>query len=254
MKIVLSTGAALFSLFALASIPAAKAADIGETISNMTAGIVDPVEDTEAKSGLYFGGRSRIMALDDTSFDTRAGGNVADYDVGFSGSVLAGYAFAPAGSAVGIRAELEANYFDADINQLTVNGITRTEQDSTGSLQAITGYVSGFVDLNLGHSERFSGSVIGRLSPFIGAGIGYSHVTMSEQGSFTDGLLIDDSDDAMAYHLSAGVGFALREKTTVEIGYRYEEIMDAEFTALDGTVSTSDISRQSVTIGLRRRF
>ncbi len=244
----------LVTTASLLSVSNATAADILSPLSDVSSRLLEPNSAIQPSSGFYFGGRSRISVLDDTSFVTGGSNASVDYEIGFSGGVALGYAFVPQNSIIGGRIELEANYFDTSVDQLTINGVTRADEDSTGSLSAITGYASGYVDLNLGNTQRYSGTVIGRLTPFVGAGIGYSDVSFNEIGSFTDGLLINDSTGAPAYHLSVGVAVALREKTSIEFGYRYEEIIEAEFEALDGTTSVQDIARQSFTFGLRRRF
>lgn len=242
------------SLCTSVSMAAAQAADISSPLPDISANLFDPNAAIKPSSGFYFGGRSRISALDDTSFTTGGDQASVDYGVGFSGGAVLGYMFAPPRNMVGGRVELEASFSDTSVDQLTINGDTRTEEDSTGSFSTITGYASGFVDFHLGNSPRFSGTTVGRLTPFVGAGIGYSQVSLDGVGSFTDGLLIDDSTDALTYHLSAGVAIALKEKTSIELGYRYEEFLDAEFEAVDGSLSTQDIGRQSFTFGLRRRF
>jgi opacity protein-like surface antigen len=134
--------------------------------------------------------------------------------------------------------------------------------DSFGDLRSFGAFGSAYLDFNLG---TLFGSGLSAITPFIGGGIGFAQVELRKQGISADGVgvVIDDEDSQVAYHLSAGVGIslsglgfgnALFDRTTLELGYRHLQVQDLEFTARDGTTSETDVTKNLFTVGVRRQF
>jgi len=63
------------------------------------------------------------------------------------------------------------------------------------------------------------------VTPFIGVGIGAANVDVE-----------DEDDTVFAYQASAGIGYAISDSTTLELGYRYMATSDPEFHALGETI------------------
>jgi outer membrane protein OmpA-like peptidoglycan-associated protein len=81
----------------------------------------------------------------------------------------------------------------------------------------------------------------GRFQPYVGAGIGYGQLDFAS---------LDDS--GMAWQAMVGIGIAMGERTTLDIGYRHFELEDLELD-LDGPTDV-DYEHDAVTVGLRWQF
>ena len=91
------------------------------------------------------------------------------------------------------------------------------------------------------------------------------NLDLRKQGVAGVSTLIDDSDTKFAYHLDAGLGINLQkiglfsntslfDNTTLDIGYRFTAADNFDFTARDGTSSSTDFRSNAVTFGLRKQF
>ncbi len=151
-------------------------------------------------------------------------------------------------------------YGTFSIDTHTVNGTQVPSIDSFGDLRSLGAFGSAYLDFNLG---TLFGSGLSAITPFVGGGIGFAQVELRKQGISATGVVIDDEDAQVAYHLSAGVGIslsglgfgnALFDRTTLELGYRHLQVQDLEFTARDGTTSETDVTKNLFTVGVRRQF
>lgn len=212
--------------------------------------------------GFYFATRTGISFIDDTSFDLGGGGLRVntEYETGARSSFALGYNFGPVfGPAMSARVEIEGGYGDFSVDRHRINGLTVASIDSFGGLTALSGFASAFLDFNLGGGY----GILSTMKPFIGAGIGAANVELKKQGVSATGVVMDDEDSGVAYHLSAGVGVDLAalglgsrlfSRSTFEVGYRFMHASNLEFTARDGTRSKTDFSADMVTVGFRRQF
>ncbi|AYD05112.1 outer membrane beta-barrel protein [Neorhizobium sp. NCHU2750] len=233
------------------SIPA-FAADLAP----VEAPIVAPV----STSGFYIGSLSSVNFLDDTGFDVGGASISTDYDVGYYSSLRAGYKFDPMGF-ITPRAELELGYGNASVDEHRVSGVGGVGGiDSFGDARTFQGYVNGYLDIPL-----VADGVMSAITPFVGGGVGFMNLDLRKQGVSGVATLIDDSDTKFAYHLDAGVGINLQgiglfsntslfDNTTLDIGYRFTAADDFDFTARDGTSSSTDFRSNAVTFGLRKQF
>ena len=141
------------------------------------------------------------------------------------------------------------------------------DQSVTGDVDALTGLVSGYVDL-----APLLRLDLGPVKPFVGAGIGLSR-------NRTDGMTLSFSSIPQrvttpggerwdfAWMVTAGIGFALSEAATLEIAWRYTDFGKAEtdrgdalrvrpsgelVLPIDGTEAT--LRAHGVSIGLRYAF
>jgi opacity protein-like surface antigen len=121
--------------------------------------------------------------------------------------------------------------------------------------------VNGYIDVGSWHG----------ISPYIGAGVGAANIEIS---GFTDSGIGSEGFPAIAYGadhdewnfawaLYAGLGFEVTPQMTVDIGYRYLDMGDAEsgnLVAYDGTdavdtpMEFKDITSHDVRLGVRYQF
>jgi len=138
-----------------------------------------------------------------------------DLDNGFIADVGGGYSWDS-----GFRVEAELSY---RINQWDVANQASGDVIAWGLLANV------FYDFNRQ----------GRFRPYLGAGVGEGQVRFSIDGG---GHRVDNG---LAYQGMAGIGIALNDQATLDIGYRYFRVND---------VIDRDYTNQGVTIGLRYQF
>lgn len=205
------------------------------------------------EGGFYLGSISSLTFPDDTSFTSGGSSFSADYDFGTYSGLRAGYSFGSYGF-VSPRLELEIGYGMADADQISSGGVG-FGSDSFGDARAIQGYVNAYLDIPTATA----------FTPYFGGGIGAMNLELRRQGVSATGVIMDDDDTKFAYHLDAGVGIDLNtisffrdstlfSNTTFDIGYRYTAADDFDFTARDGTASSTDFSSHAVIAGFRRQF
>jgi opacity protein-like surface antigen len=213
------------------------------------------------QGGLYFGMRQALIITDKTQFSSGGGATTFEstYAAGRQLGVLVGYGFGPILGGISARIELEGSYGNPGIAKHKVinNGvdISPGKTDSFGELRSYTGLVNGYLDFNLGQTGA-AGSMpwLAKVTPFIGAGIGVSQVTLRRQGISATGVLMDGTDTRMTWQGSVGVSYAIFDKTNLEIGYRHIRTEGLEFAARDGTTSKTNLVNNMVTVGIRRSF
>ncbi|MEH3127274.1 outer membrane beta-barrel protein [Agrobacterium cavarae] len=234
-----------------------KLAALMTALASTTAYAADLAVQTEPAvvadpGGFYIGSLNSLTFLDDTNFSTIGAGVNSDYDVGYYSGFRVGYSFGSY-DFVSPRLELEVGYGRSDVDTHTVNGVGAA--GSFGSARNFQGYVNGYIDVPTGTA----------FTPYFGGGIGAMNLKLRRQGTAGAGVIMNDSDTAFAYHLDAGVGIelntisflrdnALFANTTFDIGYRYTGADNFDFTATDGTVSSTDFKSHAITAGFRRQF
>jgi opacity protein-like surface antigen len=188
----------------------------------------------------------------DTSFKSR-------YEFGrYTGAVL-GYGFGPIFGYVSPRIELEGSFGNLSVDKHTVTSLGAqlggAKADSFGDLRTRTGLVNGYLDTNLGQIiGARPDSLLWRIKPFAGAGVGASHVTLRRQGVSDTGVVMDGSDTRVTWQVSAGIGYQIFDRTTLDIGFKHQRTDGLSFTARDGTSSKTDLINNLVTVGVRRSF
>ncbi|MEM6711738.1 MAG: outer membrane beta-barrel protein [Pseudomonadota bacterium] len=173
------------------------------------------------------------------------------------------------GGAVGYQFN---QYFRADISaeyrmRTAFDGLDRFDISGDGTFDQTNDYsadksefvvlANAFVDL--GQYEK--------ISPYIGAGIGASYTTIHDLvdvNEVTTGVAFADSNGEwdLAWALYAGLGFEVNDHLTLDLGYRFLSIGDAESGDVDpfdgGSVVSpvlfNDIYSHDVTFGVRYAF
>ena len=113
-------------------------------------------------------------------------------------------------------------------------------------------------------------------TPYIGGGLGFVRIDQGDLNYDTDALAAAvadalnqqmppagsvpvpaDTDTALAFQIGAGVGYALSETATLQLGYRLQIVNGLEFngTSLAGSVNTeTDLQIHFLEIGIRQAF
>ena len=127
----------------------------------------------------------------------------------YSGGV--GYAFPG-----GFRLEGELSYHDNEFDP------------ASQEINATAAMINGYYDFNRG----------GRFEPYLGAGVGYA-----------DYDLDFDNQGAFAWQALAGVAIGLTDRLDLDLGYRYFNIPEADFSGVDVT-----LEEHSIMAGIRWQF
>lgn len=218
-------------------------------------GIFDSRPLAPATNGIYVGSRNGIAFVDNVPFASGVGAFDAAYSPSMFNAFHVGYRFASLSGPIGGRVELEGGLMNASVDQHTLNGSAIDTADSFGSVRSIFGFANAFADLNLGAAMQAPpDSYLNRLTPFVGAGFGMANVSLLRSGVSSTGVVMDGSSTKPVFQLSGGISMEVVEKTTFEIGYRFQQVMGLEFTAREGTTSKTDLTTNVVTFGLRRQF
>jgi opacity protein-like surface antigen len=211
--------------------------------------------------GFYIGGRQGIGTTSDTRFATDDGDTSfkSQYGLGLRSGLMIGYSFGPVLGFVSPRIEIEGGYSSLSVKKHAVTqggvNISPGGTDSFGDVRSIAGLVNGFLDINMGQvAGARPDSMLWRIKPFIGGGIGLSQVKLSRQGITDTGVVMDGSSTKMTWHASAGIGYQVWDNVTVEVGYRHIRTEGLSFTARDGTSSKTDLVNNLLTVGIRRSF
>ena len=200
-----------------------------------------------------------------TSTFAYAGDTVTDTSLG--NSFFGGVGLGCGSGSRGIRGEVmlnqtgsrnftgtPLNYTITQIN--TVGAPTNTDvvDPMHSSIKSTTLMFNGYKDLGN----------FGRVTPYIGAGVGVAYNKMTDV-SFTGNPLLTnqiqgDSRISLAWSLMAGVGVQLTERAILDVGYRYMDYGKAQSGQVDNlgnvnpVVRVSDIAAHEFKVGLRYHF
>jgi opacity protein-like surface antigen len=197
---------------------------------------------------MYFGTKAGYVMTADSDLEFDEGGKgTAEWDPGFGLGVAMGYAFG------NFRVEGEVEYRSTDLDKAKVDAVEEEVVDddekynedravsladysladasSSITLQTWSLMANAYYDVDLGYAVK----------PFIGAGLGLARHDISNT---------DEVDVVFAYQGTAGLGWDLSDKTTLELAYRYFLTSDAEF---DG-VESMEYSSHNFTVGVRFEF
>ncbi|MGB7061766.1 MAG: outer membrane beta-barrel protein [Candidatus Zixiibacteriota bacterium] len=104
----------------------------------------------------------------------------------------------------------------------------------------------------------------GRWLPYFGGGIGAAQVSLKDfsigthpslpNPPITQRLLVDDEDWQFAYQAGAGLGYALSESFTVDLGYRYFASLKPKFTDAGANELKADYVHHSVQLAMTYKF
>jgi len=198
-------------------------------------------------SGLYVGAGVGANFRMDTS---GSGVKVTSNNPGWVGLGSIGYGFGN-----GLRAELEGNYRSNNVNRFAVGGVRTTLP--AGITRTYGAMVNVLYDFNIG----------GPLTPYLGAGVGYSWVESRRVTgrSGTSTLRMNDTDGRFAYQGIAGVAYSMYDMVpglSLTLEYRFMGNLDNEMplrtTTAAGVTTSRNVNQtnynHSVLLGVRYAF
>lgn len=132
------------------------------------------------------------------------------------------------------RLEGEIAYQKNDLDKASLLGVDVALTGDTSSLALL---LNGYYDF--ANESAFT--------PFISAGLGFAQVEINDFNVPGSGLPSESDDDTVfAYQVGAGVGYAVNEKITVDVKYRYFATSD-----LDIDTTTVEYSGHIFFAGIR---
>jgi opacity protein-like surface antigen len=136
-----------------------------------------------------------------------------------------------------LRLEVEGLYDNADVNNF---GGTK----AAGTLSNIGLMFNFLYDIQTGSSWI----------PYLGGGIGYSHVNM-DNVTIAGVTVLDGTDNVFAYQFKAGIAYQFNPSMAVTLGYRYYGTDNLSFGGQPGgTVKTEGTRIQNAELGFRFNF
>jgi opacity protein-like surface antigen len=175
----------------------------------------------------YISGNLGLVLVSDSDVKDDFGDEAEiSLDVGYGLSAAVGNAYEN-----GARAEVEFGYRTNDIDDISVSGYRSASID--GDVSAMSLMANGFYDFTPN----------GKLSPFIGGGVGIAYV----EGDID--YLGSANDYVFAYQASVGVAIIVTQSTKFDVQYRFFGTDDPDFDGLEAEYTTHNLM-----IGFRQSF
>jgi outer membrane protein OmpA-like peptidoglycan-associated protein len=215
-------------------------------------------------NGVYVGAGAGVNWLQgsDVELNNRFGGTTAsrtgsvDFNMGWAGVISLGYGFGN-----GVRAEIEANYRQNDVDSISGfpgNRVAPSRAD--GSARSYGVMANAFYDFDLGPGSFFT--------PYVGVGAGYvwhEYDGVRMRNANGSSLTVDGSDGNFAYQAIVGAAFPIDAVPglSVTAEYRFlgtlQNSIDATARSTAGAVTTRgsadvDNFNHSLLLGLRYAF
>ena len=141
----------------------------------------------------------------------------------------------------GFRIEGEITYTDATLKQ-----VSGTAAGTSYNTEVVGGDMSTISFMGNAAYDFPNNS---RLTPFLMGGVGIAGLFLNEFKA-TETAIADDMDWVFALQLGGGVTFALDDRTKIELGYRYFETQDPEFSDANGTPFESVYASHNFLVGV----
>ena len=184
--------------------------------------------------GLYVSGNIGFAMLSDSDItdSTLPGATITtEYDTGWTLGGALGYDFNR------FRVEGEISYQTNDVDKIGAMGVSF---DASGDVSSLAFLINGYFDF-----VNDSG-----FTPYISAGLGYAKVEFNDlKVPAISSLSAGDDDSVFAYQVGLGVGYAVTEKVTIDVKYRYFATEDPEF-----DTTTAEIASNNFLFGVRFNF
>ena len=174
-----------------------------------------------AAEGPYISGNIGMSWLMDS--DTGNAAEEVEFDTSFVLGAAIGYDFGYG------RSEVEVGYRSHNID----------DWSGEGDVTALNFLLNGYYDF---HNDT-------AFTPYVGFGLGFAYMDLHdvEIGGVSYG---DDDDIEFAYQLGGGVGYAISETLTAEIGYRYFATTDVEIHSTD----VVEYDSHNISLAIRKSF
>ncbi len=202
----------------------------------------DSGTDADSKDGLaqgngwYFSGSTGLSLMENSTNRSSSRHFDASTDPGFEINGAIGKELGN-----GFRAEGELGYHQMSLDHITSYGVGGSG-GAGGDADAFSVMGNGYYDFDAG----------GPIKPYIGAGLGFARVSLSD-ATVNGHALVDDEDLTFAYQAMAGIGYQVNPKGTLFLGYRYFAVDDPSFNSTIGPLH-SEMATHNVELGYRVAF
>ena len=175
--------------------------------------------------GLYVSGNIGFATASDSDLtdSTVPGVTVnTEFDTGLAFGAALGYDFNR------FRVEGEISYQTNDVDKIGAQGVFF---DATGDATALSFLINGYYDFV--NSSAFT--------PYISAGLGFAQVKFNNLNISGLGFSgSNDEDTVFAYQIGIGVGYAVTEKVTIDVKYRYFGTEDSEYDTTEAEFASNN--------------
>ena len=168
------------------------------------------------------------------------------YDDGYSAAIYMGWVLDD-----NFRLEFEGGYGTADLDQVQITRAGAAPY-AVGDTFDVGGRAQmGSVMANLYYDLHFFD---GPVLPWVGAGLGGAFVDYNISDAPTNELSGKDQRWVFAYQFMAGVTFPVSEGVSMSLAYRYFRTADFDYINAIPDTLTTNITQQSVDVGLQFHF
>jgi len=148
-----------------------------------------------------------------------------------------------------VRLEGELSYKQNEMDRITDRVARFNYGGVDGDIGIFAAMVNAFVDF---HNDS-------PVTPYIGGGAGVATIYLSDTyGTDTYGnryrLYSEDDESVFAYQAGGGLDFALNRQTSIDLGYRYFETEEAEFTSDSFQSKKLKCQSHNIAVGIRFKF
>jgi opacity protein-like surface antigen len=205
-----------------------------------------PVPQAMSYGGPYFGAKIGVnFNSNDPSF---ASGSAVDIDTinldtGFTGSMVAGYAFGSRWGMLSPRLEVEAGYLNNEVGTYEDGVPPAPFVAGQGNLNAFYWFTNLLLDIPM-NGWGFT--------PFIGGGVGFANVRLDNVGPVGD-VDFNSEDTSFAWNLTAGLSYDISRNVTFDVAYRFVQFNSVNIISADAPAisSSNDIDNHQITAGVR---
>lgn len=184
--------------------------------------------------GFYASGNIGVAKAGDSDIiDSTVPGTTVDteFDTGLAFGAALGYDFNK------FRVEGEISYQQNEIDKIGSQGVI---YDATGDTTVLSFLMNGYYDFI--NSSAFT--------PFVSAGLGVAQVEFNNFNISRFGFSgSSDEDTVFAYQIGMGVGYAVTEKVTIDLKYRYFGTEDSEYDTIE-----AEFASHNFLFGIRVNF
>ena len=175
--------------------------------------------------GLYVSGNGGFATASDSDLtDSTVPGTTVniEFDTGLALGAALGYDFNR------FRVEGEISYQTNDVDKIGAQGVFF---DATGDATALSFLINGYYDFV--NRSAFT--------PYISAGLGFAQVEFNDLNISGSGFPGSSEDDTVfAYQIGIGVGYAVTEKVTIDVKYRYFGTEDSEYDTTEAEFASNN--------------